>query len=146
MSQTFSFTPDANGSWRIDADVTDSDTNAATTVQRTITVTGGAGNTAPSPVGSIPNQSVSGGGVGDFVFNLSTVFSDAEEASTALTFSFVNACTCSFDNISIDQGTDELTIDYGNGNPGNNGDGDITITATDAGGLTAVQVFNVIDG
>ena len=119
--------------------VTDNDSNDSTADTVDIVVND---NTAPTVTSPIADQSGSGN-LPDFVIDLATVFSDGEEASSALTYTITgNTFSGSFSDISITGTT--LTIDYRNGGPGN-GSGDITITATDSGGLTVTDTFNVID-
>jgi len=119
--------------------VTDNDANDSTADTVDIVVND---NTAPTVTSPIADQSGSGN-LPDFVIDLATVFSDGEEASNALTYTITgNTFSGAFSDISITGTT--LTIDYRNGGPGN-GSGDITITATDSGGLTVTDTFNVID-
>jgi hypothetical protein len=100
-------------------------------------------NTVPTVASPISDQSVSGTNVPNFVIDLATVFTDTEEASSALTYTITgNTFSGEFQSIGITSTT--LTINYQNG-PTGDGTGDITVTATDSWGETETDTFTVTD-
>jgi hypothetical protein len=132
----------SDGAYVINYDVTNPSPpgSSANTVTRTVLV---GPNTAPTGSSPISDQSVSGNGVPDFVIDLATVFTDTEEASSALTYTITgNTFNGNFQSIGITSTT--LTINYQNG-PTGDGTGDIIITATDSWGATATDTFTVTD-
>ena len=119
--------------------MTDNDSNDSTvdTVDITIDV-----NTTPTVTSPIADQSASGN-LPDFVIlDLDTIFSDGEEPNN-MTYT-ITLDTVSLFATSVDITGKTFTINYKNGALGN-GVGDITIRATDSGGLFVEDTFNVID-
>jgi hypothetical protein len=94
-------------------------------------------NTAPT-TGGIPNQEVLEDAA-PIVLDLTNDFSDAEQSASTLTYSVTGNTNASlFQSVGI-QGS-VLTLMLA---PNANGASDVTVTATDAGGLTVSSTFTV---
>jgi hypothetical protein len=99
-----------------------------------------AANTAPTVSNPVSNFSVNEDAASS-TFDLTNIFSDAEDTDSDLTFSVVSNSNSSLVNASVDNGTDQLTLDY---QADQSGSADITIRAEDSGSLTVDDVFTVI--
>jgi hypothetical protein len=130
----------SDGVYIINYDVTSSFGPASTETRKVVV----GPNTEPTVIGAgVTDQSVSGNNVPDFVIDLATVFDDAEEGGSGLSYSITdNQFTGSFQSIGITGTT--LTINYQNG-PTGDGTGIIEITATDSWGESVIDTFTVTD-
>ena len=96
-------------------------------------------NTVPTVSNPVSDFSVDEDAVND-TFDLTSIFSDSEDADSDLTFSVVSNSNSSLVSASVDNAADQLTLDY---QADQNGSADITIRALDSGGLTVDDVFTV---
>ncbi len=133
---TITFTPNANynGPALITYTISDGQGGTATA---TIPVTVNAVNDAPATVGNLPPQSNVDAASGVSVAT-STGFTDIDNATLAYTAAGLPA------GLTIDPATGLITgtVDRSASQGGTGGVYSVTVTATDAGGLTATQTFS----
>ncbi len=133
---TITYTPNAgfNGTDTITYTISDGEGGTATA---TVDVTIAAVNDAPTPVGSLPPQTNVDADTG---ISIATAggFTDSDDATLDYTVSGLPA------GLSIDANTGEITgtIDRSASQGGSNGVYTVTVTATDAGGLSTTQTFS----
>ncbi len=96
-------------------------------------------NTAPTLTNAVSDFSVDED-ASNSTFDLTSIFSDSEDADSDLTFSVVSNSNSALVDASVDNAADQLTLDY---QADQNGSADITIRAQDSGGLTVDDVFTV---
>jgi surface protein len=128
---------DANNEYLVTVQADDGEaSNNTATQDLTITVTA---NTAPIVATPIADVTVDENAPSTTI-DLTTHFSDAEESSADLTYSVQNNTNTSLINASIDNTTNELTVEFVQREYGT---ADITIQAADADGLTAEDTFTI---
>jgi predicted secreted Zn-dependent protease len=133
---TLDYAADANGAADITVRATDT---GGLFVETTFTVTVNPVNDAPTTVG-IGNVTVSEDAA-DTVVDLFAAFADLEDADPALTYTITgNTNAALFNSTTIDGVAGELTLDYATDA---NGAADITVRATDTGGLFVETTFTV---
>ena len=105
----------------------------------TVTVNDPAANTTPTSSG-IANVVVTEGAA-DTTISLFDAFADAETADVDLSYAVTgNTNSALFDGVTIDEVTGNLTLDY---TATGIGSSDVTVSATDAGGLSVDTTFTV---
>jgi hypothetical protein len=130
---TIDYAPDAPGTSEITIRATDADDLF---VDSTFTVNV---NGPPTAV-TIPDFEVEANAP-DTVINLWDIFDDAEDADADLVYSlFANSNSGLFDSLTIDQAAGTFTLDYASGI---SGEAEITLRATDSGGLAVNTMFTV---
>ena len=133
---TVTYTPNPNFFGTDTITYTVSDGNGGTSTA-TISVTVGAVNDAPTPVGTLPPQTHVDAQAG---INVPTAggFTDVDNATLSYSATGLPA------GLSINPATGVITgtIDLAASQGGAGGVYSVTVTATDAGGLTATQTFN----
>lgn len=134
-SLTLSFLGSLGGTAQITVKATDS-RGLTTTTSFSVTVNG-TPNTAPTVVTPLEDRSL-GVNSSDVTINLASVFADAEEAATALTLSVASNTNPSLVNAVISGQSLKLSFAAGT-----IGETDITIRATDSGGLSVDDTFKV---
>ncbi len=133
---TITYTPNAgfNGTDTITYTISDGEGGTSTA---TVDVTIAAVNDAPTPVGSLPPQTNVDADTG---ISIATAggFTDSDDATLTYGVSGLPA------GLSIDANTGEITgtIDRSASQGGSNGVYTVTVTATDAGGLSTTQTFS----
>jgi large repetitive protein len=133
---TLRYVPNANfnGTDTITYTISDGQGGTATA---TVTITVGVVNDAPTPVGALPPQTNVDAATG---INVPTAsgFTDVDNATLAYSATGLPA------GLSIDPATGVITgtIDRSASQGGSGGVYSVTVTATDAGGLTATQTFS----
>lgn len=125
------------GNRDIDFVVVDTGGNASATETRSIQVQ--AVNDSPVVSNAIPDFSVDEDAAND-TFDLTTVFSDAEDADSDLTFAVDSNDNSALVSASVDNTSDQLTLDY---QPDQNGTATIQVSATDSGSLSIADTFTV---
>jgi hypothetical protein len=125
--------------------VTDNHGLASTADEVIITVDDAAvANQTPQVANPIADIVVNGN-PDDIVIDLTSVFDDPEDLDSVLVYSLVsNNCACTLDYLIFDNDADTLTIGFLTGGD-NNGQGDITIRATDSSSASIDDVFNIDD-
>jgi CshA-type fibril repeat protein len=133
---SITYTPNAgfNGTDTITYTISDGEGGTATA---TVDVTVAAVNDAPEPVGALPPQTNIDADSGISV-ETAGGFADSDDASLTYSVSGLPA------GLGIDPATGEITgtIDRSASQGGSNGIYTVTVTATDAGGLSATQTFS----
>ncbi|GAA0477594.1 hypothetical protein GCM10009096_19360 [Parasphingorhabdus litoris] len=133
---TITYTPNAdfNGTDTITYTISDGEGGTSTA---TVDVTVAAVNDAPTPVGSLPPQVNVDADAGISVATAGG-FTDSDDATLTYSVSGLPA------GLSIDSATGEITgtIDRSASQGGSNGVYTVTVTATDAGGLSTTQEFS----
>lgn len=133
---TITYTPNAefNGTDTITYTISDGEGGTSTA---TVDITVAAVNDAPTPVGSLPPQTNVDADTG---ISIATAggFTDSDNATLNYTVSGLPA------GLSIDANSGEITgtIDRSASQGGSNGVYTVTVTATDAGGLSTTQNFS----
>jgi len=103
-------------------------------------------STAPAPANNAPVVTSAVGSVtadedaADGTFDLTTIFSDTEDNDADLTYSVESNDNTTLVTATVDNSTDQLTLAY---QADQNGTANITIRATDNGGLTVDDAFTV---
>ncbi len=135
---TLDYTAVGTGSSNITVSATDSEGLSVETTF-TVTVNAPGANTAPTTSG-VANVVVTEGAA-NTVIDLFAAFADAEDLDTALTYAIAgNTTPALFDNISIDPATGTLILNYAAAGVGTS---NITVSATDTGGLSVETTFTV---
>jgi len=96
-------------------------------------------NTAPSVTNAVSDFSVNEDSPND-TFDLTNIFSDSEDNDADLTYSVVSNNNTGLVSATVNNTSDELTLDY---QTDQSGAADITIRAEDSGGLTVDDAFTV---
>ena len=96
-------------------------------------------NTGPTVLAAIDDLSIDED-ADNTTIDLTSVFSDAEQAASELTFSVESNSNTGLADVSVNNTSDELTLSL---IPDSSGSAIITIRATDSGGLTVDNSFNV---
>jgi hypothetical protein len=133
---TLNYLADQNGTADITVRATDSGTLFA---EDTFTVTVNAVNDPPTVDNAVADFAVNEDAA-DSTFDLTSIFSDAEDADADLTYTVQSNSNPSLVTVSVDGGTDVLTLSY---LTNQNGTADITVRATDSGTLFAEDTFTV---
>ena len=104
-----------------------------------VTVTSSGGNTAPTIISALPNQTLNEDTNINDAFNLESYFDDVEDGSAGLTYTVVLQTNAGIVTANVD-GTNNVDI---NTIANQYGTSDVTIRATDSGGLFVEQTFNI---
>ncbi|MDF3129968.1 DUF4347 domain-containing protein [Kiritimatiellaeota bacterium B1221] len=133
---TLDYQPNQSGSATITVRATDSGTLF---VEDTFTVTVNAVNDTPTVDNAVADFAVDEDAV-DTVFDLTSLFSDVEDADSDLTYTVESNSNATLVTATVDGGSDELTLDY---QVNQNGTATITVRATDSGTLFVEDSFTV---
>jgi len=113
--------------------------NGASSVEDNFSINIMVSNTEPTVLAAIDDLSIDED-ADNTTIDLTSVFSDAEQAASELTFSVESNSNTGLADVSVNNTSDELTLSLF---ADSSGSAIITIRATDSGGLTVDNSFNV---